>query len=360
MNLSKHLRMTAVTAGLVMAGMANAAGVYVTNSSGAWSNSTIWTLVSGSGGAIPNLANGDSVTINHDVDVTDSRNAYQVTVSSGKTLHVTSSGDFTLGAGGGTVNGTVEVTTNFFATASSGSPLTITSTGKILLDGATPRLQVNMADAIVLNSSGTAKIQVDPTPGAGPDAYIEGTGSIRGENDADSIEINMSQTDTDVELRLDGAKLHGRLTITNGGLVGPALFDNRGFVVADVAGGTILMDMFLDSVTDTSNGCASSSRWQSTTACAAGPAAPSTLEFDTANASGLVSEFYILGELKIDGVDVITSNAAGTEGYLYLGTSGRVSPVNGGQLYFAGWCPSSCTSSPSSPIATQTYCNSCP
>src|SRR5262249_34365875 len=135
----------------------------------------------------------------------------------------------------GTINGELRINGGTVAVGSGASVTVVGSQGAwILMDGTAPTLTVNGANGVILDNTGGsgvfAAIVVDATPGAGADAFITGSGSIRSDNGNNTVEINASHLSADVQLKLDGATLHGAVTIKDGGGLGNALFDNQGVV----------------------------------------------------------------------------------------------------------------------------------
>jgi hypothetical protein len=328
-----------VSAAIILAGMARAGCGYVTNKSGDWSDPKIWTVVyGGCSGTVPGA--NDSVLIEHDVNVSDSRSVQSLAVDAGKTLHITSTGGLAMAGtipGGGTINGMLWITDNAFVTASSGPPVVVTATGTILMDGSTPRLTLNQPNAVILSSTGGALIIVDATSAAGP-AYINGSGSMRSDSSMNEILINLTQSDDEVQLRLDGAQLYGAVTLENGGSGGKASFDNRGAVVASHNGDAIVLAGSLSSVTDTAASNCSSARWQAGT--------HGTLEIDAW--ASLDSPFHVSGSGNLVLCAPVT-----TSGHLQLDVGGCISPIGSNSFSYSGTCGGGC--SPGSPI-TGCFC----
>jgi hypothetical protein len=326
------------SAAILLAGIAKAGCGYISNRSGNWCDPKVWTVVyGGCSGTVPGA--NDVVVIAHNVEVNDSRSVQMLIINDNKTLHITSTGSLTMtGASpsGGQINGMLWITGSTFATASSGASVFVT--GTILMNGDNPRLTLNRTDGIVLDSSdGGAVIVVDATSSAGP-AYFSGSGSLSSDSSTNRICINLTQCDDEVQLRLDGARLSGAMTMESGGGGGKASFDNRGTVVANVNLDTFLLAGSLTLVTDTASSSCSTARWQTNS--------DGTLEFEIS--AWLSSSFLISHELVLD-APVTTS------GSLLLESGGCIVPIDHNPFTYGGLCEGSCN--PGNPVTTIFCCS---
>jgi hypothetical protein len=329
MNLRKLFVAMAGVSAAMLAGTASATD-YVSNQAGSWSNSSVWT---------PNGVPGanDKAQVSHNINVTDSRSIRRLIVDSGKTLHITSTGDLTMTAtsspNGAQIDGTVQITDNFFATASSGSPVTISSTGVILMDGDTPRLRLNKADAVVLDSAGGAAIVVDPTALGSPAqgfAYFEtsGSGSLRSDSFSNEVDINMTQAGQAVLQVSSGVELHGAVQILRGTAVSgrDAILDNEGLILADQDdqfGDEILIAV--DDAVDASSANCADARWQA--------AGTGTLEFQNMTPS-LTAGFWLGGT----GVLLFTNTTLNTTGDLHMNSGSSITADSSSSFDYNAIC----------------------
>jgi hypothetical protein len=346
MNLRKlFATMAGVTAMVMVAGTASA-GNFTSYQAGNWNNPYTWSQLGNLG--VPGT--NDTVDIYHNVAVTDSRLVQQLLIESGAT--VTVSGTLTMTANaspnGGFVYGgaTLQITDGAFRTASSGSPVTVE--GVVILDGDTPELTVNMANAVVLQG-GSAQLIVDATPAAGP-GYINGSGSLYSDDPANEININTGQTG-DVVLTLDVATVRGAVLIQRGTSASgkTATLDNEGHIVADLAaGGDIVINT--NDVVDTaaSGSPCVAFRWD-----AGGTANLCKLVFKGSNgmtSTGLASDFRTLNNGEIDFINGAT---VGTAGNMSMAHSSSISADSSSAFSNAGPC-----SGGASPPVNLDYTNS--
>lgn len=357
--------LSAAVMGMVLGGTASAQGVFTTTgNNSAWRNAATWSHVGSPALSYPSA--GDAVIIHHSVTVSnaesvadvmiDSSATPTVTFSSGSlacgpllvtdnsTLTIAGSGPWTASdieidsgsvldieanntltmedVGYGVVDGTLDINGGTFVVDGSSAQALIGSGGVIRMRGNTPILTVDPTDGVVLNAS-SALIKVDNDYSVGGYAVINGAGSVLGTVPGDTIQINCSQSG-DTKLKLDGATLHGVLTIRQGAGAGKSYFENRGVVVADASGQEIYLHESLGCVTDSASKCAHP-RWR-----AEGQGSSTRLHFGV-SATTLQAAFTVNGTLCIECTATVV-----TSGGLNLGMYGVITC---GGTFSHGTCP---------------------
>jgi hypothetical protein len=337
MKLTKTLMTMA--AALVTATGISQAGTFTSQANGNWATPATWGLAGTPVAGSTYPGTGDVVNANHDITVSGSEACAQFTLAAGNVMLV--SGTLTLDAANNasTINGTLEVSGGTFVVGATAHVTVVGSNGAyIVMDGNDPRITVAGTDGIILDNTGSAGVYaliiVDATPGVAPDAVIDGSGSIRGDTVNDTVEINFGQANP-VQLKLDTAMLHGSMTIQRS-TGGNALFDNQGIVRAD-AGGAIVLDSSLNTISDTAGSCASP-RWQA--------ASSSVLTFNK-SATGLTSQFGVAGTLNINAA-VWTNNS------LNFVSGGTINAGVSNDFRFSGVCSGSCN--PGTPLQATANC----
>jgi hypothetical protein len=373
MNMSKHIRMTAAAAGLLVAGIASAGPqtFTTTGTSTDWRDPAAWTT---SGSHFYPIS-GDTVNVNHDVEISNADQAAIVNVASGVLLFIDSGQSLTLDSSGtmsvvgqveddgtltlgnsatATISGELYINSGAFNLNSSAVATVVGNTssslGRIRMEGTAPQMTIASPGGVVLQynsgTSGPAKIDVDNAFGMTSNyAVISGSGSMSSDSSANMIRLNLTQGSDVVKLKLNGVTLEGAVLVkkanTGGGAT--ATFRNEGFVIANnVAGDVIKFDNSLTTIEDTASSSCATSRWQSTKP--GGTRAILELDVD----ASLASDFLILGSLDIDGVTPTTS------GNLDLVTGACIHVFNSGSFGFTTQCGGGNTP-PANPVTAQ-YC----
>lgn len=357
MNLKKlFAAMAGVSAAVLLAGTATAQCTFTAQASGAWSNPSTWSVTGGGGcPTYPGASDYAIIPNGRVVDVTGSETVKQLTINQGGTVHI-NGGNLTMAANsnGATISGLLEITGNYFATASSGSAVTVTSTGQILMDGTAPSLMLNFADAVILDSG--ALITVDPTVSGSPAqgfAYFgtSGAGSLRSDDSANEIQLNTGQTGEVVLEVSSGVELHGAMTLKRQSLTSGhnATLSNQGRFRADKSGDAIVIQD-LTEVVDVASASCDNAGWQ-----AGGGASTSYLQFvNVFPSSPFEAGLRVRTNGRVDFLDGAGSTIIYTNGDIKMESGSVIYADPGSFFQFNAPCGGT-GATPTNPLADDIY-----
>lgn len=314
----KRTFVVAAVALMASAGLATAQNIYRATG-GSWNSDSSWVLISGLDPDTHPVA-GDTAIIDSGVTITVDSNAAAAVVTvnhSSGVLEIDPTYALTITSGSLT-SGIVELDGGTFIINTGAFEVNASTTFR--MKGMAPTLEINAQDGFVLKSA-TSRLEIVD------DAFIDGTGSFKGENSNSQVIVNVGNVDgVDVTLTLNpGATMHGAFRfVRDGAGDGFASLDNQGQVKADLVGSQILLED-LDDVFDVSGSCGlSTSNW----AVMSG----ARLRFDISPSANLNGYFYIDGDLFMGSGVSVTSNGK----KLVTATPGTIS---GSGTFTASNCP---------------------